>query len=53
MHISCDRGTLVVNGKIRYVHEGIGMGVEFLDPPKDQMEILDSWLGELPPAAAP
>ena len=53
MHISCDQGTLVVKGKILYVHEGIGMGVVFLDPPKDQLEILDSWLGELPPAVAP
>jgi PilZ domain len=53
VNISCDRGTLVVKGKILYIHEGIGMGVVFLDPPKDQLEILDSWLGELSPAATP
>ena len=53
VHISRDQGALVVKGKILYVHEGIGMGVVFLDPPKDQLEILDSWLAELPPAAAP
>jgi hypothetical protein len=52
VRISCDRGTLAVKGKILYVHEGIGMGVVFLDPPEDQLEILDSWLAELPPAAA-
>ena len=53
VRISCDQGTLVVKGKILYVHERIGMGVVFLDPPKDQLEILNSWLAELPPAAAP
>jgi hypothetical protein len=52
VQISCDQGTLVVRGKIIYVQEGIGMGVVFLDPPKDQLEILDSWLAKLPPAAA-
>jgi hypothetical protein len=53
VNISCDRGTLVVKGKILYIHEGIGMGLVFLDPPKDQLEILDSWLAELSPPAAP
>jgi PilZ domain-containing protein len=53
VNISCDRGTLVVKGKILYIHEGIGMGVVFLDPPKDQLEILDSWLAELSPPATP
>jgi hypothetical protein len=51
--ISCDQGTFVTRGKIVYVQERIGMGVVFLDPPKDQLEILDSWLAALPPAAAP
>lgn len=53
LQISCDQGTLLVNGKIVYVQEGIGMGVVFLDPGKDQFEILDSWLANLPPAADP
>ena len=53
LHISCDKGTLVLNGKILYVHERIGMGIAFLDPPRDQLEILDSWLAEFPPAAIP
>lgn len=29
---------------IIYVQENMGMGVRFLDPPKDQQEILDGWL---------
>jgi hypothetical protein len=53
VNIFCDRGTLLVDGKILYIHQGIGMGVVFLDPPKDQLEILDSWLAELSPADAP
>jgi hypothetical protein len=53
VNISCDRGTLVVKAKILYIHERIGMGLIFLDPPKDQLEILDSWLAELSPAATP
>jgi PilZ domain len=52
VNISCDRGTLALKGKILYIHQGIGMGVVFLDPPADQLEILDSWLVELPPADA-
>lgn len=51
MQISCDQGTLLVKGKIVFVQERIGMGVVFLDLGKDQMEILDSWLADLPPAA--
>jgi hypothetical protein len=53
VRISCDRGALAVKGKILYIHQGIGMGVVFVDPPQDQLEILDSWLAELPPADAP
>jgi hypothetical protein len=52
VQISCDKGTFMAKGRILYVHERIGMGVAFLDPPKDQLEILDSWLAEFPPAAA-
>ena len=51
--ISCDRGTFVTRRKIIYVHDRIGMGVVFLDPTGDQLEILDSWLAELSPAATP
>jgi hypothetical protein len=53
LRITCDQGTVVLRAKILYVHEGIGMGVIFLDPPKDQLEILDSWLATLPPAFTP
>jgi hypothetical protein len=31
-------------GKVIYAHTGIGMGIVFLDPPSDQLKILDSWL---------
>ena len=48
VRIICDKGTFVTKGKIIYVDERIGMGVAFLDPPTDQLEILDSWLVELP-----
>jgi hypothetical protein len=53
VHISCDQGTFVTKGKILYVQELIGMGVQFIDPPEDQLEILNSWLAKLPPLAAP
>jgi hypothetical protein len=39
-----DQGTFVTKGKVIYVHERIGMGVAFVDPTKDQLEIVDSWL---------
>jgi hypothetical protein len=29
-----------------YVHEGIGMGIVFVDPTEDQLEVLNSWLAE-------
>jgi len=52
LQISCDQGTVKLKGKILYVHAGIGMGVVFLDPPADQLEILDSLLAGLPPATS-
>ncbi len=52
LRISNDQGTFVARGKIIYVHERIGMGVVFMDPPEDQLHILDTWLQELPPGAA-
>jgi hypothetical protein len=42
--------TFATSGKIIYVRPWIGMGVVFLDPPKDQREILESWLARLPSA---
>ena len=52
LRIERDHGTFATRGKIIYVHERIGMGVVFLDPPKDQVEILDSWIIELPSTSA-
>jgi hypothetical protein len=43
-------GMHVTKGKTIYIQEQIGMGIVFLDPPEDQLQILDSWLAELPPA---
>ena len=42
-----DQGTFDSAGKIIYVLDRMGMGVAFLDPPADQLQILDSWLIEL------
>jgi hypothetical protein len=52
LQISCDQGVVKLKAKILYVHAGIGMGVVFLDPPADQLEILDKWLVGLPPATS-
>lgn len=45
--ISRDRGAFTSDGKIIYVHEQMGMGVVFVNPPADQAEILEKWLAEL------
>ncbi len=47
MKVSCDQGIFSTKGRIIYVHPGIGMGVAFVDPPEDQLKILDSWLAAL------
>jgi PilZ domain len=47
LRISRDQGSFASMARIIYVQEGIGMGVAFVDPPQDQIEILDSWLTEL------
>jgi hypothetical protein len=44
--ISCDEIAFMTNGKVIYVHEGIGMGIVFVDSTEDQLEILNSWLAE-------
>jgi hypothetical protein len=46
IHISCDQGSFVTKGRVIHIQERIGMGVAFLNPPKDQLEILDSWLSQ-------
>lgn len=50
LQISCDQGTFSTKGSIIYVHPRIGMGVAFLDPPEEQLKILDAWLAGLAPA---
>jgi hypothetical protein len=47
--ISRDHGSFVTKAKVLYAHYGLGMGVVFLEPTDDQLEILDSWLAECPP----
>jgi hypothetical protein len=42
--ISRDADTFTTDGRVIYVHEGIGMGIVFLDTAEDQLEILRSWL---------
>jgi PilZ domain len=51
--ISRDQGNFATRGKVIYVHEGIGMGVAFLDLSHDQLKILDGWLAELPVPESP
>jgi hypothetical protein len=42
-----DQGTFGSPGKIIYVQEQTGMGIAFVDPHADQLQILDAWLNEL------
>jgi hypothetical protein len=46
--ISRDQGSFATKGNVIYAHQGIGMGVAFLDPTDEQFKILDSWLAERP-----
>lgn len=46
MVISRDQESFATKGKVIYVREELGMGVVFLDPTHDQLEILDYWLAE-------
>ena len=48
MVISRDHGTFATQGRVIYVHEGLGMGVIFLNPNSEQLQILDYWLAERP-----
>jgi len=47
LRVSCDKGTFTTPGRIIYVQEGMGMGVVYVNPPPDQLKILDGWLKEL------
>jgi len=46
-----DFGTFMTKGKIIYIDERIGMGVTFIDPPSDQLKVLDFWLAEFSAAS--
>ncbi len=46
--ISRDQRTFVAKADVIHVQEQIGMGIAFVDPPQDQLKILDSWLAALP-----
>ena len=46
--ISRDQRTFVAKAEVIHVQEQIGMGVAFVDPPQDQLKVLDSWLAALP-----
>lgn len=48
--ISRDERTFVARANIIHIQEQMGMGLAFLDPPEDQLRIVDSWLAELPSA---
>ena len=43
-----DERTFVSKAKVIHVQEQMGMGIAFLDTSKDQLEILNSWLADLP-----
>jgi hypothetical protein len=47
LRVSRDQGAFSSPGKIIYLQEGMGMGVAFIDPPADQLKILESWLADL------
>lgn len=42
--ISRDEETFVTNGKVIYVHDGIGMGIAFDGSTERQLETLNSWI---------
>jgi hypothetical protein len=46
LRVSRDQGTFLTAGRVIYVQEGMGMGVAFVDPAPDQLEILNAWLSE-------
>jgi hypothetical protein len=49
MVISRDKGSFATKGRVIYVHEGLGMGIIFLNPNSEQLQILDHWLAERRP----
>jgi hypothetical protein len=47
VRISRDQGVFETKGRIVYVQEGMGMGVAFVNPAPEQLQLLDSWLTEI------
>ncbi len=47
LRITRDQGSFTTMARIIYVQEGIGMGLAFVNPSQDQLQILDTWLAEL------
>lgn len=47
VRISTDSGSFDSAGKIVYVQENMGMGIEFIEPARDQLRVLESWVAEL------
>jgi hypothetical protein len=50
--ISRDQRTFVAKADVIHVQEQMGMGIAFVDPPQDQLKILDSWLAGLPSSSS-
>jgi len=46
MVISRVQGSFTTKGKVIYVHEGLGMGIVFIDPAEAQLQTLNAWLAE-------
>jgi hypothetical protein len=53
IRIQRDKGTFESWGRVRYVHESIGMGVMFFQTTPEQKEVLREWVAELSSSAAP
>jgi hypothetical protein len=47
VRITTDQGAFECAGNIIYVQDNMGMGIAFVDAPKDQIDKLESWLGVL------
>ena len=46
VRISRGQKSFVTNGEVIYLVERRGMGILFVDPPEDQLKVLDEWLVE-------
>jgi len=53
VRIQRDKGTFESWGRVKYVHESIGMGVMFFDTTPEQKEVLRVWVAELSSSTAP